>query len=607
MAAFAARSVKSSEDLARIVDLPRRKVLAEEADALVDEWTGLLATAAGKRAGVRLLRWQAYALREAYEQRGLYAALPVGQGKTLITYLLATVLDARRPLLVLPSALEDQTRDSFAHFSRLWQMPAVPPDIKSTEVLGQPQNDNMIRGVMQANGRRCGLRPDLVIIDEADTLRNPKAAVVKRLDRWYSEAEDDCMWAILTGTPGRLSILDFSHHLIWALKDRAPVPLRRSECETWAAAIDEKASRFGKRPGVGELRQLFVPGDSGTLLDQARRGFLKRVTETPGVLIVDEDSTGGLPLLVRQIKPPEDPILDTHFETFRVEGVTPDGRALAGPLDRYRHEGAMSTGMFKCWDPHPSTTPEGRIWLEKRNQWWRVADEICEESEDWEDPLDTEGAAAQAFPDHPDLLAWLAVKDSFIPNSVTQWLSDSVVWFVLAWAREAPGLIWCWNPDFAEALETVSDQDGGPHLKLYSKNGKTRDGEFIGKASGKESAILTVGSNLRGRNLQMFSRNGVVNPPQSGRYLEQLFGRTHRRGARAGVTVDMFITSGGVADSFEAACGEGVFGKSTFGLTQKMLRAEIQRVSLPLATDDFGFRWARKVRRRAESEDDTED
>ncbi len=605
MSAFAAKSVKASEDLTRILGLPRLEVTKDWAESLVDEWTSLLATKAGKAAGVRLLPWQAMALYLAYTYRGLYAALPVGQGKTLISYLLAVVMDLKRPLLIIPAALEEQTRDSFAIFSRHWINPSPPPQILTNETLAQPANADILRGVLNPKtGRReHGRAPDGIVIDEADTLRNPKSAAVLRIDRWKIEAPDT-FFGILGGTPGRLSILDHRHHLIWCFGEGAPVPELNSEAETWANAIDEAPSRFGKRPGVGELRRLFLPGDNGTLVDMARRGYFDRVKSTPGVLIVDEDSAEGIPLEISQTMAPDDPVLEKHFEPFRKKGILPNGRALAGPLEKTRFELEMGTGVFKRWVPDPRDTPVGIRWLGARNTWWRTADRWCEDSQNWDDPLDTEGAVSDLIrsiiasgqvlePDSDEAAAvlawqdWQAVKDTFIPNSETEWLSGSVVYAAAAWAAQAPGLIWCWNPDFAEAVQTVSG------LKLYAKKGKTKDGEFIGKAKGDVSAIMTVASNLRGRNLQAFNRNLLINPPPGGRYLEQLYGRTHRRGQLRAVTAEVMITSGGVADAFESAIREGGFGKSVFGITQKLLRADVRRCTIPTE----GYRWARRVRR----------
>src|SRR6185503_15741198 len=98
----------------------------------------------------------------------------------------------------------------------------------------------------------------------------------------------------------------------------------------------------------------------------------------------------------------------------------------------------------------------------------------------------------------------------------------------------------------------------------------------------------------RGRNLQdKWARNLLVNPPQSGRYLEQLFGRTHRAGQEHPVSVNYLLTSGEIIDAFESAFREASFGRTTNGITQKLLRADVRR-AIPEITRD-PYRWASRT------------
>jgi hypothetical protein len=84
-----------------------------------------------------------------------------------------------------------------------------------------------------------------------------------------------------------------------------------------------------------------------------------------------------------------------------------------------------------------------------------------------------------------------------------------------------------------------------------------------------------------------------VYPPQSAKYLEQVFGRSHRAGQTEAVTVDMLATSGGTLDAFEAAISEATCVRDRDAMTQKILRAEVVR-AIPRITDSNRFRWARR-------------
>jgi hypothetical protein len=85
----------------------------------------------------------------------------------------------------------------------------------------------------------------------------------------------------------------------------------------------------------------------------------------------------------------------------------------------------------------------------------------------------------------------------------------------------------------------------------------------------------------------------VFNPPTSAKWLEQMFGRSHRSGvAESGVTFTMFATSGGTLDAIDAAVAEAGFAKQSVGPTQKILRASFTRAR-PKRTERNKFRWAR--------------
>jgi hypothetical protein len=85
----------------------------------------------------------------------------------------------------------------------------------------------------------------------------------------------------------------------------------------------------------------------------------------------------------------------------------------------------------------------------------------------------------------------------------------------------------------------------------------------------------------------------IVHPPQSAKWYEQIFGRSHRSGQDRGVVVDVLGTSGGILDGFETAIGEAGFAKQTIVLTQKLLRAKIIRAT-PRVTESNRYRWARR-------------
>ena len=114
---FQGEPVEHTSELSRILALPRRQM--PDGEALAERLTRALK----KEGGTMSLRpVQAIALYEAARVGGLFAPIPVGGGKTLLSLLLPTVLEAKRPLLLLPAALCGKTHAERQKLSTHWQI-----------------------------------------------------------------------------------------------------------------------------------------------------------------------------------------------------------------------------------------------------------------------------------------------------------------------------------------------------------------------------------------------------------------------------------------------------------------------------------------------------
>jgi hypothetical protein len=571
-------AVARSEDWERIRELPRREYDRAQAERDVRDFTPLLTTAKGKAAGVSLRPAQAYVLREFYENRGAFAALTVGGGKTLLSFLAAYVLDAKRPVLVIPEALREKTYKEFSELSEHWITPSPPPTFAFYKQLTRVENLDLLDR-MQA---------DLYILDEAHKLSNQDGSATKRLARDIDARDVPCL--AMTGTSGRLSITDFSHFLAWTLKEQAPVPLDHDELELWANALDEREPKMYRRLEPGALLELLPANDclriqrdleaDGRLsrLGLARAVFRARMAWTPGC-IVNDDEDCEQPLTIAQHAAPEDPIINAHFVDFRVEKVTPDGWDITDPLSEWLFEHQLGCGFNYVFDPRP---PEW--WLEARKVFARFVRLMIERSAETRRPLDTELAVRKAFPNHPAIANWRETKPKFKPNSVAVWHSGSVIDWAAAWAERNTGLIWVPHLAVGSALSEVTG------LPFYAAEGCTTAGASIERDPGKKPAIVSILSNIEGRNLQRWNRNLIVGCPQSALTLQQLLGRTHRYGQTKPVHADVLLTSGGSAYSFDMARREAKFVLQTQGLRQKLLRAHIERATFK----SKALRWVRK-------------
>lgn len=556
------KEVRKTKDFDRVAALPRRRLLQADADA----WAEAMTPEFRAPGGTEILRpWQGYGIAECVENGGGWLAYPVGIGKTLIVEILARAFSAKRPMLIAPAGLKKKTYHDRGQLIKNWRLGNPPPRFTSPEELA-PEAGSMLLERM---------RPDLIIVDESDELANPKSSAVRRLDRYIRKYRSEVSVVLMTGSPTRKSIMGYWHMLCWALDERAPVPLTQGEARMWARALDET----GRMPSVR-------PGPLGATLAQARAWYRTRLEETPGIVIVDGDSCDQ-PLTIRLRTAREDSALDRYFEMFALQAYenpdVPDGLLVGDALSRWRIEGQLGCGYFQRYvAPGPP-----QEWRDARRNLSGFVRTAIDDSDDHDHPLDTEAQVIRRFAEHPIVQAWLIWKDVYDPRTEAVWLSNATIHTAVAWLAEsaAPGIIWCGGVEFAEALSIATG------LSYYGAKGQDQRGRGLHVADSKRSLIASWHANKKGFNLQAWRRAAIFHPPQSAKWREQIYGRSHRSGQDKPVVIDEFMTSGGTFDGFDAAIAEAKFARATVGLTQKILRATITR-QRPTITRSNRFRWA---------------
>lgn len=584
------RAVSNSPDFERIVSLPVRELTEELAARDRALMTPLLLTPAGRAAGAELILWQGTALRELAENDGAYVQLGVGHGKTLIFWLAPYVLDAERPLLIVPAALRDDTRALFRQYSQHWVTPKPPPTIMAF-------SDFYRKGAVDLFEK---LRPDFVGIDEAHKSTNQDGTFAVRYDRWRMQS--GCKTVCGTGTGTRFSLKDFSHNITWSLQGGAPLPLDFETLDTWCDALDEKLKTRGnpmhqnkKRPAVGVLVDLAsrcgvsAPDYFLTEQGRARWALQVRMRSTPGVIISNDDSCKQ-PLTVELQYAPEDDAINEAFVQFREEEQGPDGEQYVDAIVLYTKERQLGCGVVQTWDPAPPE--EWRAALRARNKYCahiiahtrshysgavakgRRADYPCDSPD-----------AVEAHPrhgQHPDILAWRELRPTYEPKTRPTWVSASVIHFAAQWSRENNGLVWY---EFEEVGRAIAAAGA---CEMYGPGGLNTRGGHIRNDPGGRSVALSIDANLEGRNLQdRWCENLIIGAPQSARELEQLIGRTHRHGQRRAVRATILVTSGLSIEAWRAALREANFVRETQAQEQKILRATIVEGSPP----STALRW----------------
>jgi len=592
----AAFEVSDTPELQRILHLPRR---VWEGAVVENDLYLRMTTAFRTPNGKQVLRLpQAAALMDLHDLRGLIAPMPVGVGKTHVTYLAPLVLDAKRPLLLLPGGLIEKTWREFSKLLLHWiahpawlSRKAFDHHVLSYNKLSRDQYKDVL----------FDRRPDLIIADEAHKLKSLDAGCTKRLQR-YMIANPDTMFAAMSGTFTKRSILDYWHLSYYALKNAVPLPRTRAEAERWAEAIDERKSEAISRRGPGallqfctplELQELSKPANTNSnapitsqmaqtidlhdrRLTAARIAYQRRFTQTPGVVMVHSADVEASLQIQRLDWDPGDAVRQ-HLIRLREEKETPNGVSVAMPVDIWRHARELACGFYYLWDP-----PAPNEWRSARKTWhWWLREILLPggkfhylaQRHQLDTPLQVVNNIRNGKLKHEHaqkaLEHWSAIEPTFKPKTRPEWISDDIIQQTVEWAhKHKHGIIWTEHKAFgravARALGTGFCSDGGRDDK----------GRLIDDYNGK-LVVASVSANKEGRNLQAWHRNLVVTVPPNGLTMEQLIGRTHRPYQEADtVYVDWVNAVEEQYDGFQQILLDAKYIEQSQGQKQKVLYAD---------------------------------
>jgi len=507
---------------------------------------------------IKLRRVQVEALLCLFWYGGLFGGrIGVGKGKTIISYLARLMACANTALLLLPADLIGKTQREFAKRREAFPTAEPPTCIVSYQRLGRES----------AAGLLEELRPDLIITDESQCLKNLKAAVTRRVAR-YMKAHPQTKFVVLSGTIMKKSIRDFAHLLKWSLKDGAPIPSNWPELQAWSECIDEDPYRLdfmARDPGA--LRAWVQPGDTD---DEAgiRRGFQKRLLETPGV--VSDTNEGGCDasILIQQVTHEVSQATRDNFETLRERWETPDGWALYHATEVYICAQQLALGFHYVHVPRPSDA-----YRNGQRTWGAFVRQTLSHSRRYDSELQVRNACARGELDSRGAYEdWIAVRKTE-PRGVQKavWHDDSSLAFCEEWMSKTRGLVWVDHVEFGEVL---SARTGAPY---YGEGGMDRNGVPVEEDPSGRSIILSRRANSKGRNtLVRWSRNLVVTPPSSPDDWEQMIGRPHRTGQEADVvTFDVLTTCAEHDSAFRGVFEKARAQRDTIGLEQKLLIADV--------------------------------
>ena len=488
---------------------------------------------------------QALMIAEAFNAGGGFFAAPVGEGKTIPSMLIPEVVEAKRPILLIPAGLREKTLSDRTELARHWRVHAGLR-LVNYELLQSPNSIDLLDK----------LAPDWVLADEIQALKNLDAARTRRFFRYLREHPHVRVVAF-TGTPTRTRLEDYAHLMVLCLGEGAPVPMIESVTEEWGAALNARLEPF-QRIHPGALLEFCDGTEEGNPTARAQQGFQKRLTETRGVLAFTASSCDK-PLTLSLREPPPMPrIIAQSLAALRETWTDPNGDEFDSALELHRVARQLACGFYSLWDPPPSDR-----WLGARKDWHRFVREMIARGDH---TMDSPYHVAARFVEHPLHMRWVAVRDEYKPedNTVPVWLDDWLCRDAADWLRKGePGIAWVEHLAVGHKI--------AEHARCRFFAAGERDARDIRTAKGPY--VASIHAHAKGRNLQHLSRNLFVSCPPSGDVWEQALGRTHRAGQAEAVSAEVYLHTQELLAGLARAFDDAQYTNNTWGAEQKLLLA----------------------------------
>jgi len=537
---------------------------------------------------MHLRRVQALALHDMAIEGGALLPVGVGEGKTLIFWLAAYLLDAKCVLGLLPASLIKNAEDARAILSNHWLVP-THVRLLSYDMLGRAQSEKELE--------HPNFQPDLIVCDEVHRLKNLRAACTRRVAR-YMAKKPRTAFVGMSGTIMRDSLYDFAHLAFWALKEKAPLPMVPYELDEWASALDEL------KPGApgADLRQV----EPGALLKfcnaeerrngprtAARLGFRRRLTETPGIVAAaGEGEDVGASILVKSHTYDVSPVTEDHFRRLRGDAKDrvhypgwerPDGKMFEEGVEVWACARQLALGFNYRWDPEPP-----KEWMDARKAWSKFVRGVLSRSHTLDSPeVVVRAIDAGRFDEGAELLErWRAIKPTFRPNTVAVWHDDSVIEWCARWAKDG-GIVWTEHHFFAQRLAKETG------ISYYGPKGFNAQGEYIQHSRAK-AIIASIDANRDGKDLQTqgWERMLFTSPPDGWDAWQQAVARIHRKHYPGDVvTVDFLLGCREHHSAWLKAMAGTEAARDTVGAKPKLLLADLNVHDEFQVAQFRGWRW----------------
>ena len=607
-----------------IVELPTKEVVEafcrEEVQArYYDDGFRLFDTQVGA-----VLAWDLY--------NGLFAPIGVGWGKTLITLMIAnrafTERRSQRSILLVPPQVYLQlTQQDIA-----WARKRV--GLRVPFILMGGRNLESRRVTAQSGKKGCyilpysylstkdaedilnGIKPDLLILDEAHNVKNESAARTKRLSRYM--AANQPRLVALSGTITAKSINDYHHLLAHALRENCPLPLDPALASNWSFVLDANADPSDAQVGpitplLTWSRKNFPNEKLPAGVPGFRKAYKLRLNHTPGVVATGDNEIGcslyisNSPVPAKEYgNSPEFEQLEKYMQDVEELWRTPSGDEIDYGFHKWRYLYELTSGYYYNlrWPTVEElqkrmrlTDAEAEAHLVGAQIHHEALQEYHKALRHWIEyegrpKLDTpflvgSNMAQHGARDVGDALfaAWRSAKDlefDGMPERLSEpkRICNYKIMHAVRWAAKRVehgegALIWFHHDAAGRWLVEELHNHGVDALWCPSESKRPGSNAVVlDKKNADRILVTSMGGHGTGKNLQHFQHQLFLQFPRKADLLEQVLGRTHRNGQLADELVAATMNTLEFDDMNTSACLiDALYIHQTTGARQKAIYA----------------------------------
>ena len=466
---------------------------------------------------ITLFEAQLAGLKTIEEAEGrAFLQIPVGCGKTLITFLAPWVVGADRTVLFTPHGVAEQAQDNYLDWDSKLILP--PLGLFTYENLSSKKHAELL----------FDFAPDYIIMDEAHRISNPDNVRFRRLREYVRQK--DVPVTVLSGTLLRAKVSKTATLLSLLFEDKSFLPRQELILKKFETIF---MGNYSDQEWVRAFREAYkVPSWVGKSTPAIVENARERISEIKGVYIYSHSSAKDIPLTFFTLPVPKDAEIETTLTELKESGELL-GQAITGGEELWRLENQVRQGFLyeTDWDAIPGGKDFERIADEKL--WFKaVAEELrIHACRGYDSPslIDEWCRNNQDSGLKPKLLDFWRAKEKHAgkpnpPRNIKLVSSYYVDWlFRVLETMSRPTVIWVRS----DALE----------IALASKLPDIKDTEF-GRGS-QEHCYAKIQKYGTGKQLQTFSSAIIADWSREGLTMEQLIARHHREGqSRA---VDIFL------------------------------------------------------------------